>query len=140
MGGGGTLPPELMAKVMGALSARTQGGAGGAAGPTPGRDLGERLAEVQGADPSMVLRQLEQVNQVLGVLFVKTFQSLPNVANQISATMKQLSRAVKEAQQASNVSETVSGATGQPGQPPPISFSAAQAGENAGPPSYAGAA
>jgi hypothetical protein len=120
---------------MSAISARTQGAAAG--GPTPGRDLAERFSEVQGADPSMVLRQLEQVNQILGVLFVKTFKELPNVANQISGTMKQLSRAVKEAQQAANVTETV-GRTEE--STPPISFSPAQAGENAGPPSYAGAA
>jgi len=132
-GGGGSLPPELVQRAMSAISARTQG----AAGPTPGRDLAERFSEVQGADPSMVLRQLEQVNQILGVLFVKTFKELPNVANQISGTMKQLSRAVKEAQQAANVTETV-GRTEE--STPPITFSPAQAGENAGPPSYAGAA
>lgn len=125
-GGGPTLPPQLMGLVMGALSNRTA---------SAGKDLSEEMSGAQGADPSMVLRQLEQVNQVLGVLFVKSFQQLPNVANQISATMKQLSRAIKEAQQASNVTETIAPAN----EPPPISFSAARMGENSAP-SYTGGA
>jgi hypothetical protein len=100
--------------------------------------LSKQLGDLQGADPSMVLRQLESVNQVLGVLFVKTFQVTPNVANQISATMKSLSRAIKEAQQASQIGETVGkaeagAASGGPGQPPPISFSPAMGGENSQP-------
>ena len=127
-GGGPSLPPQLMSLVMGALSNRTN------SPDSAGKDLSEQMAGVQGADPSMVLRQLEQVNQVLGVLFVKSFQQLPNVANQISATMKQLSRAIKEAQQASNVTETIA-----PAEPPPISFSAARMGENSAP-SYTGGA
>lgn len=117
-GGGGSSP--LLATIMGALQNRTQ---------NPAQSFSEQSANLQGADPTMVLRQLEQVNQILGVLFVKTFQNLPNLANQISATMKQLSRALKEAQQGSSVSEVV----GKPAGPQPINFSAAQSGENSSP-------
>lgn len=123
-GGGGQLPPQLLSLVMGALSGKTAG--------APGEKLGERMAGAQGADPTMVLRQLEQVNNILGVLFVKTFQSLPNVANNISATMKALSRAIKEAQQASNVGETVGASQGAAG-PSPITFGPAMQGENSAP-------
>lgn len=98
----GGAPPGggMLSTILGALSNR--------ASTNPGQDFSQQSAALQGADPSMVLRQLEQVNQILGVLFVKTFQTLPNVANQISATMKALSRAIKEGQQASNVTEAVS--------------------------------
>jgi hypothetical protein len=116
----GGAPPGggMLSTVMGALANR--------ASTNPGQDFSQQSAALQGADPGMVLKQLEQVNQLLGVLFVKTFQTLPNVANQISATMKALSRAIKEGQQASNVTEAVSaneqGGT-QGGSQGPINFS-----------------
>lgn len=100
----------MLATIIGALSKRTQDGAGAA-------------ADNQGADPSMVLNQLTDIHKALGLVFVRTFQTLPNVANQVSATMKALSRAIKEAQQGANVSEVV----GQQ-EKPPINFSAAQSG------------
>lgn len=110
----------MLGTILGALSNR--------ASTNPGQDFSQQSAQLQGADPSMILRQLESTNQMLGVLFVKTFQTLPNVANQISATMKALSRAIKEAQQASNVGEVVSkGEDGSAGQPP-INFSPVQQG------------
>lgn len=109
----------MLGTILGALSNR--------ASTNPGQEYSEQSAALQGADPSMILRQLEQVNQVLGVLFVKTFQTLPNVANQISATMKSLSRAIKEGQQASNVGEVVKNSENSGS--PPISFSAVQQGQ-----------
>lgn len=130
--GGGGAPPQgggMLGTILGALTNR--------ASTNPGQDFSEQSAALQGADPSMVLRQLESVNQMLGVLFVKTFQTLPNVANQISATMKALSRAIKEGQQASNVGEVVKNSDSSGSQP--ISFSAVQQGQpptgNEAPPS-----
>ena len=108
--------------VMGALANR--------AATDPGKDLSKQTSELQGADPSMILRQLESVNQVLGVLFVKTFQNLPNVANQISATMKALSRAIKEGQQASQIGEVVGKSEENA---PGITFGPAMSGQNAQP-------
>jgi len=118
--GGGTNP---LALIMGALQNKTA---------SPGQSLSQQSAELQGADPTMVLRQLEQVHQVLGVLFIKTFQTLPNVANQISSTMKQLSRALKEAQQAGSVSEVV-GKNEENAGPQPVSFGPAMGGQNSQP-------
>lgn len=118
---GGGAPPQGgggLGAILGALTNR--------ASTNPGQDLSQQSSALQGADPSMILRQLESINQMLGVLFVKTFQSLPNVANQISATMKALSRAIKEGQQASNVGEVVGKSEGAGSQP--ISFSPVQQG------------
>jgi hypothetical protein len=120
MGGGGPNPLTL---ALGALQNKSA---------APGASLSQQSAELQGSDPTMVLRQLEQVNQVLGVLFIKTFQTLPNVANQISATMKQLSRALKEAQQGSSVSEVV-GKNEENAGPQPVSFGPAMFGQNSQP-------
>ena len=104
----------MLSTVLGALSNR--------AATNPGQDFSQQQSDLQGADPSMILRQLESTNQMLGVLFVKTFQTLPNVANAISATMKAMSKAIKEAQNAANVGEVV-GNSENSQQPPPISFS-----------------
>lgn len=108
---------SMLPTILGALSKRTQDGAGSPAA----------AAANQGADPKMVLNQLNQIHQALGLVFVRTFQNLPNVANQVSATMKSLSRAIKEAQQGANVTEAV----GQADEKPPINFSAAQQGTGA---------
>src|SRR5579863_2393870 len=108
----------MLPVILGALANKAGANPSGGAGA----QFSQQQAQLQGADPSMILRQLEQVNQVLGVIFVKTFQTLPNVANQISATMKQLSRAIKEGQQASNVGEVVKGSE-DGSQQQPISFS-----------------
>ena len=121
--GGGGAPPNgsgMLGTILGALSNR--------ASTNPGQDFSQQSAQLQGADPSMVLRQLESINQMLGVLFVKTFQTLPNVAGQISKTITTLARAIKESQQASNVGEVVSNSEQSSGGSPPIGFSAVQQG------------
>lgn len=122
----------MLPAVLGALTNKTATGGGNG---NPGQDFSQQAAQLQGADPTMVNRQLDQINQLLGVLFVKTFQTLPNVANQISATMKTLSRAIKEAQQAANVTEVVSAPKSDAQPNPPISNVAAQQGiPDMGPP------
>ena len=125
VGGGAPGAPAgpQLATILGALANKTS---------NPGVDLSKQSSDLQGADPSMVMRQLESINQVLGVLFVKTFQTLPNVANQISTTMKALSKALKEIQQASNVSEVVGSSEAAAG-PQPVSFGPAMVGQNAQP-------
>ena len=85
--------------IMGALQNRSSADAG--------QDFSQQNAALQGADPQLINKQLDQINKLLGAIFVSTYQRLPNVANNISQTMKQLSRAIKEAQQASSVSDVL---------------------------------
>jgi hypothetical protein len=120
---------KLLPVIMGALANR--------ASTNPGQQFSEQQANLQGSDPGMIARQVEQLNQVMGVLFVKTFQTMPNVANAISAAMKAWSRVTKEIQQAANVGEVV-GKSEQSSQPPPtggppIDFSAAMQGQSSQP-------
>lgn len=124
LGGPPPGPSPQNTAVMGALQNRVQ---------QPGASLAQQSAQAQGADPSMILRQLEMINQILGLLFIRSFQTFPNVANQISQTMKQLNRALKEAQDVGKVNEVVGKAEetteGPPqGGPPPITFGPAQMG------------
>ena len=122
--GGGANPLSV---IMGALANKTQ---------NPGQSFSQQSSQLQGSDPTMVARQLDQINSLLGTLFIKTFQTQPNLANQISATMKALSRAIKESQQGSQIAETV----GAQDQPSPITNSAAAPpqGQQPAPPEGAG--
>ena len=124
-GGGGANPLSV---IMGALANKTQ---------NPGQSFSQQSSQLQGSDPTMVARQLDQINSLLGTLFIKTFQTQPNLANQISATMKALSRAIKESQQGSQIAETV-GAQGEPS--PQITNAAATPpqGQQPGPPDGSG--
>lgn len=99
--------------------AQLQGGAppsgGGAppASPTGGNDdsigaqFAQQSSELHGADPGMVMTQLQKVKSVLGALFIHTFQRMPNVSGHISKTLATLDRAIKEAQTASQTASAV---------------------------------
>lgn len=120
-GGAGAPPGPQLATVLGALANKQQ---------NPGADFAKQSAELQGADPTMVQRQLKSVNDVLGVLFVQSFKTMPKVAGEISTTMKQLSKALKAIEEASQVQEVV-GQGGGDG-PQPISFGPAMSGQPQG--------
>jgi hypothetical protein len=108
-----------MSKLMGQQNPAAPGGAGpGGPGPDIGDQAAQQGAELQGADPANLLKQLDQINKLLGVMFIQTFQRLPNVAGQISATMKVLQKAIKEAQTAASTNQAI--------QRGPIQMSAAQ--------------
>lgn len=77
----------------------------------------QQSAELQGADPQMLVRQLNQMQKLLGVIFVQTIQRLPNVGGQVSKVMSQMTRAIKEAQQAASTAAAV--------HRPSVDFSAA---------------
>ena len=121
---GGGAPPQLggtLSTAIGALANR--------ASTNPGQDFSQQASQLQGADPSMILRQLESCKQMLGVLFIRTFQTLPNVANGISDVMKALTtKAIKPAMEAANVGEVVGKGSEDGGTQPPISFSPVQQG------------
>lgn len=102
--------------LMQALASRQAGG--GAEGGSPGQQYARQAAELHGADPGMLLRQMQKMNELMGILFIQSFQHLPNVANQISAAMKLWSRAIKEIQQAASTAAVV--------RRPDVNFSAAQ--------------
>jgi hypothetical protein len=127
-------PNPLMGATQGAGASSPLGGMmlsalqskGAEGGGDPAEQYAQQSSELQGADPGMLLKQLNQINKLLGVIFVQTFQRLPNVANNISATMKQLSRAIKETQQAASTAQAINKpAAGGPGAGP-IDFSAAR--------------
>lgn len=113
--------------IMSALQSRTSGGGGtpgqtmpgqsGQGGDDPGAQYAQQVAELKGADPGMLLRQLKQMKQICAVLMVQNLERLPNVSGQLSKLVPQFDRVIKEVQQASNVNSAVR---------QPISMGAAQ--------------
>jgi hypothetical protein len=99
------------------------GGGGGMPASADSPDIGTQLAqqssELHGADPGMILKQLQKIRDALGVMFIQTFQSVPNVAGHVSKTLGTLDRAIKEAQNAAQTASAVR---------PPVGFSLAQQG------------
>ena len=129
-------PNPLVQSIMsrlGAMQGGTPPAAGGAPPMSPGGgsddQIGDQLAqqssELHGADPGMVLQQLQKVKSVLGALFLHTFQRMPNVSGHIAKTMSTLDRALKEA---GNAAQTASAVR------PPIGLSLAKQGPEGGPP------
>jgi hypothetical protein len=102
----------------------------GAGGDDSNAQLGQLQSELQGADPTFMLREMQQIKSAMMNLFVRSGMRLPNVAGQVAMAMKQWDRAIKEAQQ---------GAQTQSATRPSVGFSAAGPG-TAGAPSGGGSA
>ena len=123
--------------VMSALQSRTAGGGGapgatmpGQAPVTPGQggdDAGaqysQQVSELKGADPGMLLRQVQKMKQICAVLMVQNLERLPNVAGKLSKLIPAFDGVIKEIQQAKNVDSAVR---------PPISMGAAQPPQEGG--------
>lgn len=118
--------------VMSALQSRTAGG-GGAPGATmpgqggmpgqPGGDdasaqYAQQVSELKGADPGMLLRQVQKMKQICALLMVQNLERLPNVAGKLSKLIPSFDGVIKEIQQARNVDSAVR---------PPVAMGAATA-------------
>lgn len=75
--------------------------------PQIGDQLAQQSAELHGADPGMVLQQLNKIKSVMGALFIQTFQRMPNVSGHLSKSMATLDRAIKEAGNAAQTASAV---------------------------------
>lgn len=125
-----------------ALAAKTGATGGGEGSGDAATEYSSQVSELQGADPGMLLQQLNQIQKLLGVIFVQTIQRLPNVGGQVSKVMSAMTRAIKETQQAATTQQAVSANAPKPegSASGPINFSAAQpsAGPDAGMPMAGG--
>lgn len=122
-----TAVQSKLAQLQGGADPSAQGGAPGGGGGMPpssddsgvGDQLAQQSAELHGADPGLILQQLQKIRGALGVMFIQTFQSVPNVAGHVSKTLGTLDKAIKEAQNAAQTASAVR---------PPVGFSLAQQG------------
>jgi hypothetical protein len=83
----------------------------------PGDDYAKQVADLKGADPSGINRQLKAIKQILAIMAVSNMERLPNVSGQLYKIIPMFDRVLKEVQQASSVDMAVRN---------PIQMSAAQ--------------
>lgn len=117
MGAGGGLP----ALIMSALQARTAGGGGTPGQTMPGGSPGggdpsggdpsamyaQQVAQLKGADPGMLLREITEMKKKIAVMMVQNLERLPNVSGTLSKLIPQFDRVIKEISQAQNVNSAV---------------------------------
>jgi hypothetical protein len=123
LAGGGQSSP-MGGMLMQALAAKTGATGGGEGSGDPATEYASQVSELQGADPGMLLQQLNQIQKLLGVIFVQTIQRLPNVGGQISKVMNVMTKAIKETQQAASTASAIG--KGKSAEGGGINFSAAQ--------------
>jgi len=129
----------LAQMVMSALQSRTAGGGGAPGATMPGQAPGmpgqpgggddagaqyaQQVSELKGADPGMLLRQVQKMKQICAVLMVQNLERLPNVAGKLSKLIPAFDGVIKELQQAKNVDSAVR---------PPIGLGAASPPQEGG--------
>lgn len=117
MSAGGFDPRMLLSM----LSARSAGGAGmGATGTgTAGPAVGNASTQLQGADPSMALKQIQQVKQTIVNMISPLAFRVPAASRALAGTIRSLDAALKELQQAASTAEAVGGSVGLSAIPRP---------------------
>ena len=96
----------------------TMGGPSGSSPDMAQQALSGRLNELQGSDPTAILRKLTEMKQETVQLIPQVAYSLPGVAKHMTNLWKSLEGAIKEAEQALSTQKSV--------QSIPIGMSAAQ--------------
>jgi hypothetical protein len=127
----GSAPGGIGSLIMSALQNRTAAGGGvpgqtmpgsGGGGPSggdAGADYAQQVAELKGADPGMLLREMKQMKQKCAVLMVQNLERLPNVSGQLSKLIPLFDRVIKEISQAQNVNSAVRSPIGMGAAQPP---------------------
>ena len=125
-----------MSMIMTALQQRSSagnvqpGGAPGAQsnpiGGGPADQYAQQVAELKGADPGGLLRQVKALKQITAIMLVQNLERLPNVAGKLSKMIPLWDGVLKELQQASSVNAAVRNPSN------PSQMSAAQPGPEQG--------
>ena len=94
-----------------------------------GQQVAAQLGELQGADPDMIMKMLNQVKSVMVALYPRSAFTLPGVARALAQAQKYVDQAIKEAEQGAATAQAVQnpianqagqpqGLRGQPGRGP----------------------
>jgi hypothetical protein len=96
---------------MAMLAAKSQGGAGTAAtgAGAPDSDVGNASAQLQGADPSYALKEINSVKQTISNYIASLSMRIPGAARALSGTLKGLDAAIKELQTAQATAQATGG-------------------------------
>lgn len=104
---------SLMARnIIEGLASRGQNpqgspGPSGADPDTAGTVLSERMSELQGADPGMIMRKLQQMKKETVELLPQIAFRIPGMSKHLSGLLKSLDGAIKEVEQALSTKNTV---------------------------------
>jgi hypothetical protein len=84
-----------------------------------GQQIQTQLAELQGADPSSLLKVCKQIKSQLVAIYPRCAFSVPDAASKIAQSQKYLDSAIKDFEKAAEVASTVqSPIANNAGQPP----------------------
>lgn len=113
MGSPGNPAASMMARsIIDNLASRgsspTQGGSPSGAAPEMAGDvLSQRMSELQGADPQMVGKKLNQMKQEVVQLIPQIAFRIPGMSKHLSGLLKSLDGALKEIEQANSTQGAV---------------------------------
>jgi hypothetical protein len=96
---------------MAMLAAKSQGGAGtGATGAgAPDSEVGNASAQLQGADPSYALKEINGIKQTISNNIASLSMRIPGAARALAGTLKGLDAAIKELQTAQATAQATGG-------------------------------
>ena len=119
----------MIAQIMQALGqpqmpGQAPGGASGGGGDDAASQYAQQVADLKGADPNGLMRQVKQMKEILAIMGVQNLNRLPNVSGKIFKLIPQLDSVMKEIQMAANVEGAVR---------PPIAMGAASPPSPEGP-------
>ena len=80
-----------------------------------GQQLSEQMSQLQGADPQMMSKALNQVKVMLVALYPKSAFQIPDAAKHISQAQKSVDAALKAMEQASATQQAVNPIVNQAG-------------------------
>jgi hypothetical protein len=99
------------------------GQGGGMPGAPGGDDAGsqysQQVAELKGADPGMLLREIKRMKTQCATLMVQNLERLPNVSGQLAKLVPMFDKVIKEISQAQNVNSAVRSPVGMGAAQPP---------------------
>lgn len=85
----------------------SQGAAGSSGNDAAGDQLSSQFAELQGADPQMIAKTLQQIKGMLVSLYPRTSFTIPAAARHIAQAQKAVDGAMKEIQTAAATQNAV---------------------------------
>lgn len=105
----------MAAMIMQAMMRQQQGG-GAAPGGMPGAPGGQQspgdaysqqVAELKGADPGGLLRQLKAIKQITAIMLVQNLERLPQLNKPLTKMLNDVGDAIKAAEEAGKVNQVV---------------------------------
>jgi len=72
-----------------------------------GEQVSRQLAELQGADPQIILKILQQIKSQIVAIYARTAFSMPSVSRNVAQMQKFTDKAIEESEKAAATAQTV---------------------------------